>query len=439
MRSNILLVDDDPATLFGLSRYLTKAGYNVREASCLAEAREGIVTERFDAIILDMMLPDGNGISWIEDLREHYPEIAIIVITGAGDIPLAVGAMRRGADNFLTKPLSMSELDVFLRKSLELSALRRKNLAHQRTSEEFQPYFGESPTMKKMIELAAVAVDNDSTALLTGETGTGKGILARWIYERGPKKSGPFVEVNCSGLRSDLLASELFGHVRGAFTSAVQDRKGLIEIADGGTLFLDEIGDMDFTVQSQFLKVLEERHYRRLGEVIVRKSNFRLIAATNKDLAEETRKDRFRKDLFFRINVFPIHIPPLRERPEDMSGLVRHFLHIFHASHTEISSEVMSLIRAYPWPGNVRELKNVLERALLLARGRQLSPEHFPGVDISAGPADAVGGEMKDIEQIEEDYLRTVIERSGGDIPAAARKMGISRATLYRRLKKFTQ
>jgi DNA-binding NtrC family response regulator len=437
MRSNILLVDDDPATLFGLSRYLTKAGHNVREASCLAGAREVIVSERFDAVILDMMLPDGNGVCWIEDLRENYPDIAIIVITGAGDIPLAVDAMRRGADDFLTKPLSMSELDVFLRKCLELGALRRKSLAHQRTSEKFQPYFGESIAMRKVMELVSVAVDNDSTVLLSGETGTGKGILARWIYERGLRKSGLFVEVNCSDLRSGLLTSELFGHVRGAFTSAVQDRQGLIEIADGGTLFLDEIGDMDIAVQSQFLKVIEERYYRRLGEVIVRKSNFRLIAATNKDLMGETQKGRFRRDLLFRINVFPIHIPPLRERLEDMPGLVRHFLDSFHALHTESSPEVMSLLKRYPWPGNIRELKNVLERALLLARGSPLSPGHFPGLDISAVPLQAIGGESRNMDQFEEDYLRTVMERSGGDIKVAATMMGISRATLYRKLKRF--
>ena len=337
---------------------------------------------------------------------------------------------------FLLKPVSMPKLDVFLRKSLELGDLRRKNLTHQRLSGKTQPYFGESPAMGKVMELASVAAENNSAVLLCGETGTGKGVLAKWIHEHGPSKSGPFVEVNCSGLKGELLTSELFGHVRGAFTSAIQDRQGLIEVADRGTLFLDEIGDMDLAVQAQFLKVIEEKCFRRLGEVIVRKSDFRLITATNKDLAEETRKGRFRNDLFFRINVFPIHMPPLRERLDDLPELVRHLLTSFPASRTEISPEVMSMLKTYPWPGNIRELKNVLERALLLSRGGPLSIGHFHGMDISVGSSQAVGEEMKDLDLIERDHIKAVIERSGGDVTEAAKILGVSRATLYRKLKR---
>lgn len=437
MKPNILLVDDDQAILFGLSKYLTKAGYNVSEASSLAKAREIIVSRRFDAVILDMILPDGNGIDWISELRENYPEIAIIVVTGAGDIPRAVDAMRLGADNFLTKPVSMPDLDVFLRKSLEIGALRRKNLTQQRLSEKFRPYFGESQAIKKVVELASVAAGNDSAVLLLGETGTGKGILARWIYENGPRKSGPFVEVNCSGLSGDILSNELFGHVRGAFTSATEDMEGLIGVADGGTLFLDEIGDMDIVVQSKFLKVVEEKYYRRLGDVRLRKSDFRLISATNKDLSEESLHGKFRSDLFFRINVFPISIPPLRDRPGDLPGLVQHFLTVFRSPHSEVSSEVMDRLKTYQWPGNIRELRNVLERALLLARGNPLSLLHFPGWGESAGRPGNVQGEIANLERLEEDYVRKVIEASRGDMTEAAETMGISRATLYRKLKKF--
>ena len=436
VKPSILVVDDEPATLFGFSRYLTGAGYNVREASCLSDAGGAIGTQRFDAIILDLNLPDGNGLEWISKIRESYPDMAVVVITGRADIPLAVDAMRRGADNFLTKPVSMVDLDVFLRKSLELSSLRRKDLARQRLTKEFRPFFGESQAMKMVMELASVAAESDSSVLLQGDTGSGKGVLAKWIHEHGRTGSGPFVEINCSSIKGDLLSSELFGHVKGAFTSAVQDKQGLIEVADGGTLFLDEIADMDVAVQSQFLKVIEDRCYRRLGDVGVRKSNFRLIAATNRDLSAEAHAGRFRSDLFFRINIFPISIPPLKERTSDLPGLVRHLLSFLGSPEGEISAEVMSLLLSYSWPGNVRELKNVLERALLIARGGPLCPVHFPGLG-SRACKPAATEEFRDMDELEREYIRGVISRSGGDIKKAAGMMHISRATFYRKIKKL--
>ena len=313
MKPKILLIEDEEATRFGFTKYLSRSGYIVQEASCLSDAHKALLSQRFDAVLLDLNLPDGSGLEWIIEFRENYPDIPIIVITGFGDVPIAVDAMRRGADNFLTKPVNMQDLDIFLRKSLELGTLRRKDLTSQRLEKKDQIYFGESPAMKKVMNLAALAAKNDSPIILLGETGTGKGILARWLHDNSLCSSAPFVEVNCSSLRGDLLASELFGHARGAFTTAVQDKQGLIEVADGGTLFLDEISDMDIGVQAQFLKVIEEKQYRRVGEVKVRRSEFRLICATNRDLLEETHHGRFRKDLYFRINVLPIVIPSLRE------------------------------------------------------------------------------------------------------------------------------
>ncbi len=435
MKPGLLVVDDEQAALFGLTRYLTSAGYYVGGASCLAEGRDIIASRRFDAVILDLFLPDGNGLEWIDDLRASYPDIAIIVITGAGDIPLAVEAMRRGADNFLTKPVDMTELDVFLRKSLELSALRRKNSAESRLSKKNHRYFGMSPAMKEVMDLASLAAENESAVLLQGESGVGKGVLARWIYEKGTRKSGPFVEINCSSLRGELLASELFGHVRGAFTSAVQDRQGLIEVADGGTLFLDEIGDMDSAVQSQFLKVIEEKCYRRLGDVRLRSSDFRLICATNKDIGEEIDSGRFRRDLYFRINLFPIAIPPLERRKEDLPALAGHMLSVCGASDVEVSAPAMKLLMDYSWPGNVRELKNVIERALLLSRGTgRLKPEHFPGIGgARTAPVTASGTRLA---QIEREYIKSVLDLVEGNVDKAARELGISRATLYRKLRK---
>jgi len=438
MKPQILIVDDDPATRFGFSKYLSKIEYAVKEASSLAEARKAISSKRFDAVILDLILPDGNGIDWIQELRETSPDIAVVVITGAGDIPVAVEAMRRGADNFMTKPVNMEDLEVFLRKSLEIGTLRRKDLTSRRLEKKVEPYFGKSPIIEEVKELASVAAESDSPILLQGATGTGKSMLARWIHDHSYRNAAPFVEVSCSGLKGDLLASELFGHVKGAFTSAVQDRQGLIEVANGGTLFLDEIGDMDLTVQAQFLKLIEEKTYRRLGEVKVRRSDFRLICATNKNLKEETKQQRFRQDLYFRVNTFPITIPSLVERLEDLEELIEHILAQLGSPRYKISPEVMDLLKTYPWPGNIRELSNVLERALILARGEPFHLAHFPGMHHVKSPLESQQKkEARDLKNLEEDYIREEIKRVGGDIRKAAQALGVSRATLYRKIKKF--
>ena len=395
MKPDILLVDDDPGIRFGFSKYLSKSGFAIKEAGSLADAKASLSTQRFDAVILDMNLPDGNGLDWIPEIRENYPAAAIIVITGAGDIPLAVEAMRRGADNFVPKPVGMEDLVVFLRKSLEVGALRRNQLISQRLTKREKPYFGESPAIKKVLELASLASEMHSPVVLLGETGTGKGVLARWIHNQSPLRTAPFVEVDCSNLKGELFGSELFGHARGAFTSAVQDREGLVEVADGGVLFLDEIGEIDLDSQTQVLKVIEEKQYRRVGEVKVRRSDFRLICASNRNLRDETQHGRFRKDLYFRIYVFPIHIPPLRERPEDLPGLIVHLLEGMNIPRTEASPKILEMLQAYPWPGNIRELRNVLERAVLLARRGPLSIEHFSG--LLSTPVESISGEEEEV------------------------------------------
>ena len=435
MKPKVLLIEDDEGSRFGFTRYLSKTGYFVREAASLSEARQAVLSQRFDAVLLDFKLPDGNGLDWIVELRENYQDIPIIVITGYGDIPVAVEAMRRGADNFLTKPVNMEDLEVFLRKSLELGVLRRRYLANQRLERKDRIYFGESEAIKNVMNLASLAAQTDSPVLLLGETGAGKGVLARWLHDNSCCSSATFVEVNCSNLKGDLLASELFGHAKGAFTTAVQDRQGLVEVADEGTLFLDEISDMDVGVQAQFLKVIEDKKYRRLGEVKVRRSEFRLICATNRNLLEETHKGSFRKDLYFRLNVLSIVIPPLRERSSDIPGLVIGILRNLGISNPAISSEVMRLLKGYSWPGNIRELRNVLERATLLARGQPLATEHFSGLDSSQILVDNKR-DLKDLVDIEFDHIQRVMKRFGRDTKKAAAALNISRATLYRKLKK---
>lgn len=434
MKPSILLVDDEPATQFGFTRYLSKAGYEIRTVSTLAEARDAVGSREFDVVLLDLRLPDGNGMDWVPKLREAFPDTAIVIITAYADIPGAVKAMQLGADQFLTKPVNLPDLEVYLRKGLELQTLRRGHLLGRRLAHRgAPPFFGRSPLIRTALDLAETAAKSTSPVLLLGETGTGKGVLARWIHERSPRNVMPFVEVNCSSLKGELLASELFGHARGAFTSAVEAKEGLLEVADGATLFLDEIGDMDITVQAQFLKVVEEKQFRRVGEVKNRRSDFRLICATNHDLAQQSEAGKFRRDLYFRVHVFPIEVPPLREMRDDIPELVRHLLRGLASHEVEVGPDIMDMLTRYSWPGNVRELKNVLERALILGKGAPLTVANFAGLGADLSSAKASG--PFDLRGIEQQKIKQAMDRYDGDTRKAAEALGISRATLYRRLK----
>lgn len=437
MKPLVLLIDDEPSIQFGFSAYLNKTGYQVQTAGNIKEARQKLNQDSFDIILLDLSLPDGNGLDLITEIRQNYPEVALVVITGGGDVPVAVKAMQLGADNFLTKPVDMNELNVYLGKSVELKGLRSKEMTRKRLDKRSEPYFGESPVVKKALELAGVAADNDGTVIIYGQTGTGKGVLAKWIHEHSSRNSGYFVEVNCSALKGDLLSNELFGHTKGAFTSAVQDQQGLLEVADGGTLFLDEIGDMDLPVQAQFLKVIEEKQYRRLGDVKLRQSNFRLIGATNQDLLSNTKNGKFRQDLYYRVNVFPIYLPTLQEMGDDIERLILHVLKSLNYAAHEVPVDVMRLLRSYHWPGNIRELRNILERGLMLARGDILRPSHFVGLDIQSSESTMKYQEASSMELAEMTHIKSIMEQCGGDTSAAAKVLGISRPTLYRKLKKY--
>jgi DNA-binding NtrC family response regulator len=435
----LLLVEDDEAALFGYERYLAKNGYAAKGAPSLAEAKNAVASDRFDAIMLDLKLPDGNAMEWLPELKKAYPALPVIVITGSGDIPTAVKATKGGAEDFLTKPVDMADLLASLQKSLEIGSLRRQALVQNRLVKEEDPYFGSSRAMAESMEHASVAAANDTVVLVLGETGTGKGVLARWIHNHGERKAEAFVELNCSSLKGELLRSELFGHVKGSFTSSIKDREGLIEVADGGTLFLDEIGDMDMEVQTQLLKTIEERSFRRIGENQLRKSDFRLVCATNKDLLKETESGRFRNDLYYRICVFPIRMPSLREREEDIPGLAEQLLKSFDYPHLPLSPKVVRLLTDYAWPGNIRELRNMLERACLLSRGQELAPEHFPGLGLQA-PAHALGDDgasLVSLDEMEKMHIRKVLEHCKGDKYRATEVLGISLSSLYRKLSKI--
>jgi len=433
MKAKILLIEDDIGTRFGFARYFGNEGYRVVEAGTLRQAEEAIAAERFDAILLDINLPDGDGLDLVVSVRRYDGCIPIIVITGGGDIPLAVEAMRRGADNFLVKPVDNAALAEFLRKSLEVGKLKRRQTARVRLQRKDDIFFGAGEAVLQILDHARIAAGNNSPLLITGETGTGKGMLAKWIHRNSSRGGSEFVEVNCSGLRGELLSRELFGNVRGAFTSADQDRRGLLDVADRGTLFLDEIGDMALDIQAQFLKVLEDKSYRRLGDVKLLKSDFRLICATNCDVEGLARQKMFRLDLLYRINLMVIELPPLRQRPEDIPALAAFLMRAAGEADAVIAEEVMDLLKGYGWPGNIRELKNVLERALLLARGGTLETSHFAGLGDRQRHQGAP--DRLTVQQVEEAHIAEVLKQVGGNVDQAARRLGISRATLYRRLK----
>jgi len=427
-KPKILLVEDDAATRFGYARYLSSSGYEVSEAGDLSSADRLFASQRFDAVIIDINLPDGSGLELIEEIRAEAPEISVIIITGAGDVPLAVDAMRRGADNFLVKPVDMQGLELFLEKNLEVGVIRKLHSSHQRLRARTKKdlWFGVSAGMQEVEELARIAAESDAPVLITGETGTGKGLLAKWIHRHGRRSPYAFVDLNCSGLKGDLLARELFGNARGAFTSADRDRDGLLDVADRGTLFLDEIGEMDPSVQAQFLKVLEEKTYRRLGDTKLRRSDFRLICATNRLIEEAILAGGFRRDLYYRINILTLHIPPLRERRADIADLALHF-------NAQLSTRLglpplnlgpadLARLAAYAWPGNVRELRNLIERSLILGS--------LPATGEAAGFSDPL---PLSLAEVEKRHILAVLDQCGGNRARAAALLGVSRKTLDRK------
>lgn len=438
--ATILIVEDLEDTVFGYKRYLEAIGYSTETVSTCKDALKMIQREVIDLVLLDLDLPDGSGLDLIEPIRTALPGCGIIIITGSGDIQHAVTAMKTGADNFLTKPVEMDELVVSIEKSLELEKLRRKEILSNRLLKKSSICFGTSQSMAQVRKFAEIAARNESAILITGETGTGKGMLAKWIHEQSERSSANCVEVNCSSLKGELLRSELYGHTKGAFTSAVKDRPGLIEAADGGTLFLDEIGDMDLEVQAQLLKTLEEKKFRRIGENKLRSSDFRIICATNKDMETEVEEGRFRSDLYYRIAVFPIEIPSLNERGRDLADLCSFFFTQFNYPLEKVPSEVFEHLVNRTWKGNIRELRNAIERALLLAENGELNLTHFTmGRSLAASSAVTMvnEGETWNLEEIEKRTIIKALEHFNNNKSEVCRKLGISSSSLYRKIERY--
>jgi len=433
-KPTILIIEDDEAIIYGYKSYLIDSGFEVDSAFTLKEADSKIKSTLFDAILLDLKLPDGNSLYWIVKQKTEFPDVPIIVITGVGDIPTAVQATKNGAADFLSKPIDMEVLKNILDKSIEQKVLRSGKKAQQPDTEKNELCFGTSTLINNVLDLAKLATANTSIVLLQGETGTGKGVLAKWIHNNSQRKSEPFVDLNCAALKGELLQSELFGHTRGAFTSAIQDHEGLFEIAHNGTLFLDEIGEMDMEVQIQLLKTIENKVFRRIGENKTRTSNFRLICATNRDIIQDVKNNKFRSDLFYRIFVFPITLPPLRYRREDIPILTLHFLKQFGYTHFPLEEEIMSLLKSYNWPGNVRELRNVLERILVLAQGEPLLPGHFNYLVADSMFVSRDYSNSCNLKELSHRHILNVLDKHNNDLRAASMVLGISVSNLYRKL-----
>ena len=438
----IVLLDDDPTARFAVRDFLELKGFAVEEADSCRACLEVFRAARPDAAILDYQLPDGNALELLPRLREFDPEVPLIILTGHGSIDLAVRAMKEGAENFLTKPVELPVLLVVVERLLESRRDRRKQLASRtrQSREEIDPFLGESAAMRELEKRARRVASADSAVLIQGETGTGKGVLAAWLHRASPRAEESFVDLNCAGLSREFLETELFGHEKGAFTGAVASKAGLLEIAHRGTVFLDEIGDVSAEVQPKLLKVLEERRFRRLGDVRERQVDVRLIAATHHDLARLVREGKFRRDLYFRINTLPLRIPPLRERAEDIPALAHRLLEHFAAcrgpAEIKLDAEAEAKLQSYEWPGNIRELRNVLERAVLLSEADTLGVRdlHF---DAGAGVETWTDESDLTLEELERRHIRRVLQEEHGHVENAARRLNIPRSSLYQKIKRY--
>ncbi len=450
----ILLVDDEKLVRWSLRDRLVREGFEVDEAEALQPARARMSSDFYDLVILDHRLPDGSGLEAIPELVREGPETAIIMLTAYGTVEQAVRAIKSGAYDYLTKPVDMGELIAVVRRALETTAhLRelRRLKDDQKRIHGPSNLIGRSASMRGVFDMIGkVAASAATTVLLQGESGTGKDVVARAIHYASDRADRAFMNITCTAVPEHLLESELFGHERGAFTDARVGKKGLLELADGGTVFLDEIGDMGPSLQAKILRFLEEKSFKRVGGTRDIKVEVRVIAATNKNLAEAVRERQFREDLYYRINVIPIHLPPLRDRVEDIPLLTAHFVQHFSREfkkHVQgFTRNALRALSAYHWPGNVRELRNVVERVMILESRDLLHLEDLPPEIREYGSAERGEDELVPfalpprgvvLEEVEESLIRQALERARGNRTRAARLLGITRDTLRYKLKKF--
>jgi DNA-binding NtrC family response regulator len=444
MADTLLLVDDDAAVLRAIGDYFERIGYEVWRDGTGEQAMETFHRVRPDVVLLDVHLPDASGLDVLERLRREGA--AVILLTGQGDIETAVKAMQLGAENFLTKPVDMTHLSAAIARVAEKTRLSRQNARLRALDHEGEGLasLGVSPAMQEMArQIELLAASERSTVLLQGESGTGKGWVARVIHNHSPRSGGPFIEVNCAGLSATFLDSELFGHEKGAYTDAKERKVGLFELADHGSIFLDEIGELTLELQPKLLKVLETKKFRRLGGTRELSVDVRLIAATNRDLVREVETGRFREDLYYRLNVMPLVLPPVRDRSrEDRLDLITRIISDLKTElpgcPSECTTDVLDRLLSAAWPGNVREMRNVLERSMILARGQ-------PAIGIEQLPPDLRQRSSVDrryhaqsLWEVERQHIERTLRHHSGNRTRAALELGISRATLINKIKAYS-
>ncbi len=456
MKGKVLIIDDEKLIRSSINQYLKKEGYDVATAESGGEGIETFKAELPDIVLLDLHMPGISGLKTLESLKKLNKDIVVIIITAHGDIETAVAAIKMGAYDFMEKPFELHMLSIPIEKALETANLKKevtylREEKHERYN--FDKFVGESPTIKNILKLTRKIAESDgNTILIQGESGTGKTLIARAMHYHSIRADKPFVEITCTALPETLVESELFGYEKGAFTDAKSSKKGLFEVANGGTIYLDEIGDMKPATQAKFLKVIEEKTFQRIGSLKETTVNVRIIATTNKKLNEEVEKGNFREDLFYRLNVIPIVIPPLRERKEDVIPLAKYFLDSLKVecrkNITGISKEAEKLLLSYSWPGNIRELRNVIERVFILENDGLILPEHLP-LEVNKSPYGHKTDTSKDdyafslpekgvsIEKIEKSLIIQALESTGKNQTKAAKLLDISRDALRYRMQKF--
>jgi two-component system nitrogen regulation response regulator NtrX len=453
MRESILVVDDEAGVRGSLTGILGDEGYQVEAVESGEAALAVLEARRFDLLLLDVWLPRMDGLETLSRVRALDPEVPVVVISGHGSIETAVKAVRMGAQDFVEKPLSLEKTLTVVKNALRLRRLEAENRALKEQVEHRWVMVGESPAIHALRSDIAQAAPSNGRVMIFGENGTGKELVARNIHFQSLRASGPFVEVNCAAIPEELIESELFGHTRGAFTGALSAKKGKFELADGGTLFLDEVGDMTLKTQAKVLRVLQEQRVEPVGGTSSVPVDVRVIAATNKSLDDEIRRGTFREDLFFRLNVIPFQVPPLRERREDVPLLARHFIAEIAAEYgrrpKELSPEALSVLVGLSWPGNVRELRNIIERLVIMTPGDRIEARHLPapllagspGAGESAGPASVSGREFPSLTAAREDFEKRYIWRKyqecGGNMSRTAEALQVERSNLYRKMKGY--
>jgi two-component system nitrogen regulation response regulator NtrX len=445
---SILVVDDEPGVRSSISGVLSDEGFDVETAETGEACLEKANSAAYDVIVLDIWLPGLDGLTTLQRLRERQIDSQVVIISGHGNIESAVRAIKMGAFDFIEKPLSLEKTVLVVRNALRQRDLEAENkvLRAKVDSQQQHTMVGESPAMNHLREQVSLAAPTNGRVLILGESGTGKELVARTIHYTSRRKSGPFVEVNCAAIPEELIESELFGHVRGAFTGAVADKSGRFEQANGGTIFLDEIADMSLKTQAKVLRVLQEQVMERVGGTQRIRVDVRVLAATNKDLTAEIRGGRFREDLYFRLNVIPLFVPALRDRQGDIPMLAEHFIALFAAEAGKrpkrLAPEAAARLQQYGWPGNVRELQNVIARLLIFVAGDTITAQDLgflgrdgvPELPVAAGPVVPLSDAR---DEFEKDYILRVLASQNGNMSRTAEILGVERSNLYKKLRAF--